>query len=314
LTNTGVTLSFRARIPGMDQASGLDAIHQQDMDMDGNLNVTPWFENAPNGRGAPMLNGRGTINVVQNAPNGDDTSVGFSLVTSSDRTAFCQSSSGALCPAGSGGLIMNNLNGDTPGLVGSESPGTLNILEMADEELNEWHEFWITMQNNGPLAGNIEVKVYMDGDVSNPFTRQVTLSGAGNSIYKDENDPFVEMGFSFNDEWGSIDIDFLSYAFGVISPVAAGLLGDYNADGKVDAADYVVWRKNDGANSSLPNDMGSTTQAERYSLWRTHFGEMQMPGSSATLGVVPEPTSVVLISLAAIAVGLIGRRPRRYSA
>ena len=71
LTNTGVTLSFRARIPGMDQASGLDDIYQQDTDMDGNLNVTPWFQDAPHGRSAPMLNGRGTINVVQNAPDND---------------------------------------------------------------------------------------------------------------------------------------------------------------------------------------------------------------------------------------------------
>ena len=51
-------------------------------------------------------------------------------------------------------------------------------MEMEDEELNEWHEFWITMQNNGALPGNIEVKVYMDGDVSNPSTFQVTLAGA----------------------------------------------------------------------------------------------------------------------------------------
>ena len=91
---------------------------------------------------------------------------------------------------------------------------------MADEDLNEWHEFWITMQNNGAMAGNIEVKVYMDGDVSNPSTFQVTLSGATNAVYKDENDPFLEFGFSSDALFGSIDIDFLSYAFGVIAPAA----------------------------------------------------------------------------------------------
>ena len=91
---------------------------------------------------------------------------------------------------------------------------------MEDEDLNEWHEYWITMQNNGALPGNIEVKVYMDGDVSNPSTFQVTLAGANNAIYANENDPFLELGFSFNAEWGSIDVDFLSYALGVIAPVA----------------------------------------------------------------------------------------------
>jgi hypothetical protein len=298
----------------MDQASGLDDIHQQDVAEDGNLDVTPWFQDAPHGRGAPMLNGRGTINFVQNAANNDDTAVGFSLVTEADITTFCSVSGGAgsLCTgSGSGGLIMNNLAGDTPTAVDSASTGTLNILEMDDEDLNEWHEFWITMENNGATPGNIQVKVYMDGDVSNPSTFQVTLAGPGNAVYTNENDPFLEMGFSFNAEWGSIDIDFLSYAFGVIAPVAAGLLGDFNDDGKVDAADYVVWQKNDSANNPLPNDDGLTNQADRYNLWQMHFGEMEMMGSGGESGTVPEPSSIVLIALASIAIGLVGRRHKR---
>jgi hypothetical protein len=313
LTNTGVTLSFRARIPGIDQANGLDDIYQQDLptDMDNDLEVTPWFDGlgaippAPHGRGAPMLNGRGTINVVQNAPtNGDDTSVGFSLVTSDDVTAFCGVSGGSLCTGtGSGGLIMNNLNGNTPGLIDSTSPGTLNILEMEDEDLNEWHEFWITMRNNGALAGNIEVKVYMDGDVSTPSTFQVTLAAPNNAVYAQENDPFLEFGFSFNAEWGSIDVDFLSYAFGVIAPVAAGLPGDYNDDGKVDAADYVLWRKG----GPLANDDSPGTGPDDYTRWVENFGSMA--SGSGGSGAVPEPTSVCLASLVTlILVGMV--RPR----
>jgi hypothetical protein len=278
--------------------------------MDGNLNVTPWFEDAPHGRGAPMLNGRGTINVVQNnATNGDDTSVGFSLVTSDDVSAFCGVSGGSLCTgSGSGGLIMNNLAGNTPTSVDSVSAGTLNILEMEDEELNEWHEYWITLRNNGALPGNIEVKVYMDGDVSNPSTFQVTLAGPNNAVYTQENDPWLEFGFSFNAEFGSIDIDFLSYAFGIHLPTQApmGIAGDFNEDGKVDAADYVKWRKNT-ANNPLPNDDGLTTQADRFTLWRANFGEMEMPGGGAS-GAVPEPSSAVLLSLAAMAI--LGRGVR----
>jgi hypothetical protein len=309
LTNTGVTLSFRARIAGMEHAEDLDDIYQQDSDLDGNLNVTPWFENAPNGRGAPMLNGRGTINVVQNAPDNMDTSVGFSLVTSTDITAFCSASSGSLCTGtGSGGLIMNNLNGNAPGNVDSVSAGTLNILEMEDAELNEWHEFWITMQNNDALPGNIEVKVYMDGDVSNPATFQVTLAGGGNAVYANEDDPFLDMGFSFNAEWGSIDIDFLSYAFGVIAPTVASLPGDFDNSGKVDAADYVIWRNNNGTNNQLPNDngLGLPIRPEHFDLWRANFGAGSGSGSSLGGSGVPEPHSLTLALLAAFT--LCGRR------
>jgi hypothetical protein len=38
------------------------------------------------------------------------------------------------------------------------------------------------------------------------------------------------------------------YSTGVLS-VVAGLVGDYNQNGAVDAADYVVWRNNIGTNN-----------------------------------------------------------------
>ena len=53
----------------------------------------------------------------------------------------------------------------------------------------------------------------------------------------------------------------------------------------VDAADYVVWRNNDG------------TQAG-YDLWRAHFGKTA--GNSATLTTIPEP-STLLFTVAALA-------------
>jgi hypothetical protein len=41
------------------------------------------------------------------------------------------------------------------------------------------------------------------------------------------------------------------------------LAGDFNGDGSVDTADYVVWRKNSG---------GAYTQTD-YNLWSFHFGQ-----------------------------------------
>lgn len=92
----------------------------------------------------------------------------------------------------------------------------------------------------------------------------------------------------------------------LVDNVAPGLLGDFNEDGTVDAADYVVWRKNEVPNAPLPNDDGLATQAERYDLWTAHFGE-QGSASGATLqsAAVPEPTTIVLLlgTLAALAMG-----------
>jgi hypothetical protein len=87
-----------------------------------------------------------------------------------------------------------------------------------------------------------------------------------------------------------------------------GLPGDFNNDGKVDAGDYATWRKN-AANASLPNDNGLTTQAARYSLWRSSFGTPGSGSGSLGVGAVPEPSTIGLAVIGMFSV-LAGRRRR----
>jgi autotransporter-associated beta strand protein len=71
---------------------------------------------------------------------------------------------------------------------------------------------------------------------------------------------------------------------------SAGVPGDHNGDGKVDAADYVVWRKNPGG--FPPN---------AYDLWRANFGNP--PGSGSAFGgnsAVPEPAAGLLLVVAGL--------------
>jgi hypothetical protein len=66
--------------------------------------------------------------------------------------------------------------------------------------------------------------------------------------------------------------------------------GDFDADGTVDMADYVVWRKTDGSQAG-------------YDRWRMNFGATTSTGAGATNSpintAVPEPWSFVLTLLAA---------------
>jgi hypothetical protein len=67
--------------------------------------------------------------------------------------------------------------------------------------------------------------------------------------------------------------------------------GDFNADGIVDAADYLVWR----------NGSGTTYTQDDYNTWRTHFGQTAGSASSAdTNAAVPEPANGFVLFITAI--------------
>lgn len=80
----------------------------------------------------------------------------------------------------------------------------------------------------------------------------------------------------------------LSGRYILLAENAVTLPGDYNGNGTVDAADYVVWRNGDS-----PDD----TQAG-YNLWKANFGKTA--GNSAALTTIPEP-STLLITIAVLA-------------
>ena len=96
---------------------------------------------------------------------------------------------------------------------------------------------------------------------------------------------------------GTIHIDDISAA----TVAALALPGDYNNNGIVDAADYVVWRKNEHTMNTLPNDpIGGTIGSAQYNTWRAHFGQTAGGGSS-TNATVPEPPISCLLILGATA-------------
>jgi hypothetical protein len=75
--------------------------------------------------------------------------------------------------------------------------------------------------------------------------------------------------------------------FDTLGVVYLTLPGDFNHDGAVNAADYVVWRKSDGSSTN-------------YNLWRTNFGKSTNAGTGTAIALpagtlVPEPSTCVLL-------------------
>lgn len=90
---------------------------------------------------------------------------------------------------------------------------------------------------------------------------------------------------------GSVLVDGVS--FGVVQPVA----GDFNGDGFVDVTDYTEWQNTFGQTvspgSGADGNGDGVVNAADYTVWRDN-----LPNPPAAL---PEPTSAVLVSVAALA-------------
>jgi hypothetical protein len=93
---------------------------------------------------------------------------------------------------------------------------------------------------------------------------------------------------------------------------SANLAGDYNSDGRIDAADYTVWRDSLGAATLTNRGAGITGPVGTgdYDFWKSHFGEGM--GSGAAAGAaIPEPTTACLIFSITILAGNVRSRARR---
>jgi hypothetical protein len=112
-----------------------------------------------------------------------------------------------------------------------------------------------------------------------------------------EDDIYIDVQFT---EWGMTPDSGtpFSYERGE-SPLPPAPTGDYNMNGKVDAADYVIWRKTLNlpavpAGSGADGDADGTIDADDLDYWRARFGN-DVPGPGSGGGAaIPEPGAAIL--------------------
>ena len=100
------------------------------------------------------------------------------------------------------------------------------------------------------LAGTLAVSL-IGGFMPKPATcsRSSRHPGSVAASFANANLPTLAGGLVWNVNYGANSVT-----------LSVALPGDFNDDGTVDAADYVVWRKTDGTQIG-------------YDTWRAHFGE-----------------------------------------
>ena len=80
----------------------------------------------------------------------------------------------------------------------------------------------------------------------------------------------------------------------------AELAGDYNGNGTVDAADYVLWRATFaqvGSNLAADGNGNNVVDSGDYDVWRANFGQTSGTVQHASQSV-PEPTTTLLLVFA----------------
>jgi hypothetical protein len=144
-----------------------------------------------------------------------------------------------------------------------------------------------------PLNGSTITTVYFLGTVSgvgstSPDTSLTGLNNVGQVAY----------GFTLANGTGGV----------AIWTNTAGVPGDYNNNGTVDAADYVVWRK--GGPLANEVDDSDIVDGQDYTEWRLRFGNPSSGGGAeVTRGsLVPEPA--MALSALGIAIAAISHRRR----
>lgn len=113
-----------------------------------------------------------------------------------------------------------------------------------------------------------------------------------------------DLAFSF-----LLTSDIAGNGFAGVVRYLSGVAGDYNGDGMVNLADYTVWRDTLGSTTDLRADGNNSggIEAGDYSVWKSNFGLGSGGALVASNSQVPEPASLVLVSVL-LAIGVAARR------
>jgi hypothetical protein len=298
--------------------------NQAGLRTNGNMTTSSAFGSMPHGSNANTWNGDATVAITSSGfrgsmkiwlPDVPDTGPPQEFhggIAAQDRFAWNSASFNATTEFDLTGFgVRTNADGEMvlfPHVLWTDYSADPSLYEYVipdlaanDGTVNNLHI--IDMIVGGPSASAAnEVDFYVDG-VAVPNLTDLLMTAPA----------FSYGAVQFGDCCGSVPlvsppevewaIEWMKVEEGVFTPHPApepptGNTGDYNGNGVVDAADYVVWRENVGtnntlANNSLPGPIGT----EHFNQWKANFGDTTGAGS---LAGVPEPNCLLLLAIAGL--------------
>jgi hypothetical protein len=230
-------------------------------------------------------------------------------------------------PDGKFYLEQNRSAGNQPGLLVFDSTGTtllFNSLQASKTLLGDPNavdiftgvggidvspdgKYLATIQIDNDMAiiplingiPDIANRLVVDGGTNGGNGRDVAFDAADNLYYVSSGQGMFRGVSPGGHTTTTLTWDGTQYTFASVR-ASASLAGDYNNDGKVDAQDYVLWRKSPATYGGDPAG---------YNTWRANFGTGG-PGAGSSLGgaSVPEPSCLVIAMIGLAIAGGCRRR------
>ncbi len=145
-------------------------------------------------------------------------------------------------------------------------------------------------------AGNDTLSLWVDPASIASLSAPTFTSSSANFLSNLSSMGIVSYNTSKSNAGGYLDALIVSNSSTALFDVTGVVSGDFDRNGVVDAADYVVWRKG----------LGTTYGESDYQLWRANFGRSAANGLSGMgNATVPEPTVFTLLIFAVVGWALV---------
>ncbi|WP_168205084.1 endonuclease [Bythopirellula goksoeyrii] len=142
----------------------------------------------------------------------------------------------------------------------------------------------------------------LDAGLTNSFTAMLDTSAVGmfSASYT--------LNFSDEDLAGAIGLGSLTLSLTGNVEAAFVESADFDEDGDIDGADFLIWQRGFGMGTSLAtgdanNDM--VVDGADLAIWQDQYGSL--PESLVSAAAVPEPTAMALLALACLSLTQFGR-------
>lgn len=174
---------------------------------------------------------------------------------------------------------------------------------------NNTYLFVGKISGNGSSANKMQASLFASGAVVANFTDpsfQWALTALGSGSY---NPTITDLQFTSQAVSNFTVSNVWIGNAATMLPATLTSQGDFNKDGVVNGADYVLWRKSmgqSGSNLAADGNGDYLVDSGDLNTWRAHFG-MAVSGSASepplsAEAAVPEPSAVILLVLAMLAV------------